>query len=121
MSRIEKINNAIRKEISKIIMEDLKDPRVEFITVTRVETTKDLSYAKIYFSILDDTLQIEKVQEGLLSCAGFIRKLLSSRLRLRHTPELIFKRDKSAEYSIKILEKIETIKNESKENNQGNQ
>ncbi len=116
MARIEKINNAIKREVSQIIMEELKDPRLGFITITRVETTRDLSYARIYFSVLGDIGQAEKVERGLLSSAGFIRKLLGGRLRLRHIPELVFRLDKSAEYTMKILEKLEVIKDESEKN-----
>ena len=116
MARIEKINNAIKREVSQIIMEELKDPRLGFITITRVETTRDLSYARIYFSVLGDVGQVEKVERGLLSSAGFIRKLLGGRLRLRHIPELVFRLDKSAEYTMKILEKLEVIKDESEKN-----
>jgi len=120
MSRIDKINNAIKKEVSQIVQEELKDPRLGFITITRVETTKDLSYAKIYFSVFAENQQLEKVESGLLSSVGFIRRLLGQRLRIRHIPELIFKLDKSAEYTMQILKKIEEIKDEPKEDHPGN-
>jgi len=116
MSRIDKINNAIKREVSQIIQEELKDPRLGFITITEVETTKDLSFAKIYFSVLAENQQVKAVEEGLLSSAGFIRKLLGQRLSIRHIPELIFKLDKSAEYSMRILQKIQEIEDESKKN-----
>ena len=113
---MDKVNNLIKKEISQIIMVDLKDPRVKFVSITDVETTRDLSYAKVYFSVFGDDKKTQKTEEGLLSCAGFIRKLLSTRLEMRHVPELVFKLDKSAEHTMKILEKIEEIKDESKKN-----
>lgn len=114
MSRIEKLNQQFRREISSIIQNELNDPRLGFITINRVEITKDLSYAKVYFSVLADAKKTAKVEKGLLSAAGYIRKLLSDRIKIRLSPELIFKLDKSTEYSIHIDEEIERLKNDSR-------
>lgn len=116
MSRIEKINQALKEEISNIIQNELNDPRLGFITITNVEITKDLRYAKVNFSVLGDAPQIQKVEKGLKSASGFIRKLIAERIRMRYAPELVFKRDNSAEYSVRIYEQLEKIKNESKKN-----
>jgi ribosome-binding factor A len=118
--RIERLNQAFKREISIIIQEDLKDPRLGFITINRVEITRDLSYARVYFSVLGNRKEVRQVQKGILSAAGYIRKLLSGRIKIRHTPELIFKLDESTEHSIHILETIERLKNESKENTKHN-
>jgi ribosome-binding factor A len=120
MSRIDKVNNSIKREISQIIQEELKDPRVGFVTITRVQTTKDLSLAKVFFSVLGSSVQADKVQDGLSSSAGFIRRLLAQRLRIRKMPELTFKLDKSVEYSIDIMKKIEELRDESKEDSSSN-
>ncbi len=100
MSRIEKLNQQFRREISSIIQNELNDPRLGFITINRVEITRDLSYAKVYFGVLADGKKTEKVEKGLLSAAGYIRKLLSKRIKIRLSPQLVFKLDKSTEYSI---------------------
>lgn len=116
MSRVEKVNKALRHEISNIIQNELKDPRLGFITITQVEISQDLRYAKVSFSVLGDKSEIDKVEKGLSSAAGFIRKLIGERIRMRYTPELSFRLDNSAEYSVRIYEQLERIKNEPKKN-----
>lgn len=118
--RVEKVANAIKKEISGIIHDELSDPRLGFITIMRVELTKDLRLAKVYFSVMGSDSQKENAKEGIESASGFIRRLIGQRIKLRFTPEIIFKLDNSIEYSIDIAEKIEKIKNELKKNNRGN-
>jgi len=98
----------------------LKDPRLGFITINRVEITKDLSYAKIFFTVLGEDKDANLALHGLESAAGYIRRLLSDRIEIRHTPELIFKLDKSIEYSMHIFEEIERLKNESKKSSKKN-
>lgn len=116
MSRIEKINQALKEEISNIIQNELNDPRLGFITITKVEITQDLHYAKVSFSVLGQQAEIEKVEQGLKSAAGFIRKLIGERIRMRFTPLISFRRDDSAEYSVRIYQQLERIKNEPKKN-----
>lgn len=118
--RVEKVANAIKKEIGAIIHDELSDPRLGFITIMRVELTKDLRLAKVYFSVMGNDSQKENAKEGIESASGFIRHLVGQRIKLRFTPEIIFKLDNSIEYSIDIAEKIEKIKNELKKNNRGN-
>lgn len=112
MSRIERVAHEIKKEMGAIVQNELGDPRVGFITIMRVEITKDLQLAKVYFSVMGNDQQKRKAQEGLESAKGFIRRLIGQRLKLRLTPEIIFKLDSSVEYSIDIAEKIERIKDE---------
>ncbi|OGX25623.1 MAG: ribosome-binding factor A [Omnitrophica WOR_2 bacterium RIFCSPHIGHO2_02_FULL_45_21] len=114
MGRVEKVANAIKEETGSIIQNELRDPRLGFITVMRVELTKDLQLARIYCSVMGSEDKKDKAMEGLESARGFIRRLLSERLKLRLSPELVFKLDKSVDYSIEISETIERIKNESK-------
>lgn len=111
MSRQDKVAEAIRKEISSIIHDELKDPRLGFITITRVELTQDLRYAKIFFSVLGKEEEYKKNKEALDSASGFIRRLVAQRIRLRFAPEISFYEDRSAEYSIRIQEVLEEIKN----------
>jgi len=109
MARCEKVASAIQKEVSSIIHDELKDPRLGFVTITRVELTGDLRFAKIFFSVLGGDQERAKTQEALNSAMGFIRRLLAERVQLRFAPEIIFKMDKSSEYSIRIQQIIDEV------------
>lgn len=110
MSRQQKVAQAIKKEVSIIIHDELKDPRLGFVTVTRVEVTPDLRQAKIFFSVLGKEQEYKRTREALDSSCGFIRRLIAQRIRLRFTPEIIFREDHSTEYSIRIEEVLNQIK-----------
>lgn len=110
MSRHDKVTEALKKEISSIIHSELKDPRLGFITVTQVELTQDLRYAKVFFSVLGKEEEHKKTKEALDSALGFIRRLVAQRIRLRFAPEISFREDRSAEYSIRIQEALNEIK-----------
>ena len=110
MSRMQKIAEAIRQEASMIIHDKLKDPRLGFVTVTRVEMTADLRLAKIYFSVLGNVEDYKKTKEALDSGLGFIRRLVAQRLNLRIAPEIMFFEDRSSEYSVRIQEVLDEIK-----------
>lgn len=110
--KIERTNDDIRYVLSKLIME-VKDPRISkyMISVTRVETTGDLRYAKVWLSAmgLDDEKEFKK---GLKSAAGWLRKELGNSLSLRYTPELVFEVDHSIEYGAHINDILEGLKND---------
>ena len=110
MSRQDKVREAIRREVSLILHEELKDPRLGFVTITRVELTPDLRYAKVFFSVLGKEQDYDKTKEALDSALGFIRKLLAERINLRFAPEIIFREDHSKEYSVRIQEVLDEIK-----------
>lgn len=122
MSRQDKVREAIRREISLILHDELKDPRLGFITITRVELTPDLRYAKVFFSVLGKEEDYNKTKKALDSSLGFIRKLLAERINLRLAPEIIFKEDHSQEYSVRIQEVLDEIKeqNEPKKSRRSN-
>ena len=103
-NRIGRINEEIRKELSALLRA-LKDPRVQggMVTVTHVDTAKDLSCARIYISALDKG-QEKEVLQGLRSAAGYLRRELGRAVRLRSTPELQFVADDSIEHGAHILE-----------------
>ncbi|MBQ9458583.1 MAG: 30S ribosome-binding factor RbfA [Oscillospiraceae bacterium] len=105
-NRINRINEEIQKELSSLFR-TLKDPRVQggMVTVTHVDTTSDLRYAKVYVSVLDKT-QEKDVIKGLKSAAGYLRRELGQALQLRYTPELQFFADDSIEYGAHILEML---------------
>lgn len=104
--KIERINSNLQKEISYIISNEVKNPNIKFVTITAVDVTNDLSYAKVYFTTLTDE---KETLNGLKSAKGFIRKTLADRVELRHIPELEFIYDESIEYGKKIEEKIKEI------------
>jgi ribosome-binding factor A len=110
MSRLERISEAVKKEVSLILQEELKDPRLGFVTITNAEVTADLKYAKVFFSVLGGDEEYKKTQLALDSASGFVRKLVGERVKLRITPEIIFKEDRSIEYSVKIEEILNEIK-----------
>ena len=118
--RIEKLQELIKQETSKMLLYDIKDPRIGFVTVTDVEMTGDLREAKIFVSIMGNEEQIKSSMEGLQSALGFVRREIGKRIRLRFTPEISFAPDKSLDYSEhiqKILLQIEkerdTVENNS--------
>ena len=110
MSRVDKIANAIKREISTIIHSELNDPRLGLVTITEVEMSPDLRIAKVSFSVLGKEEEYKKTKEALDSSLGFIRRLIAQRIRLRFAPEFIFKADKSIEYSVRIEKILNEIK-----------
>lgn len=102
--RVEKVQELMKQEISEIILRELKDPRIGFVTVTSVECTGDLREAKIFVSIMGNEHQVKNTWAGLQSGLGYIRREIGQRIRLRFTPELHFELDKSLDYSAHIQE-----------------
>ena len=109
--KIERLNHAFQEEISMILMTEIKDEDIIFVTITGVDTTSDLSYAKVYFTVLDETKK-ETTLEALTGAASFIRSKLAERVEIRHTPELKFIYDTSIEYGNHIEEIIDSINKE---------
>ena len=113
--RSEKIQGLMKQEISKSILQELKDPRIGFVTVTQVEVSRDLSLAKVYISIMGSEEQIEGSWKGLQSSLGFTRREVGHRIRLRITPELRFVLDKSLDYSDHIQKLLLQIERDEKQ------
>jgi len=109
MARKEKVEHQLRREISVILHDELKDPRLGFITITNVEMAPDLRHAKIFYSILGKEEDYAKTKLALESAQGYIRHLIATRMMLRFTPELMFREDRSTEYSIHIQKVIDEI------------
>lgn len=108
--RKERISEEVKKELSRILREEVKDPRIgELSSILRADVTGDLRYAKIFVSILGDEAEKKSTMEGLDKASGFIRKELGRSLNLRHTPELRFILDSSIEYSVDINKKISEL------------
>lgn len=110
MSRRDRVSEAIRKEVSVIVHDKLKDSRLGFVTITGVELTADLRRALIFFSVLGNEEDYKKTKKALDSALGFIRSLVAKRINLRLAPEIAFKEDRSAEYSVRIQEVLQEIK-----------
>ena len=107
-NRIGRINEEIQRELSALIPA-VKDPRVSgMISVTAVETTPDLRYAKAYISVLDKE-NGERVLKGLRSASGWLRRELGSALKLRYTPELVFQLDDSIDQGAHLLELLRSV------------
>ena len=106
--KLKRYNSAFEKEISIILQNEIKDDDIKFVTVTGVEITNDLSYAKVYITIFDKDKK-ESTLKALEKAKGFIRTELAKRVQIRHTPELRFVIDESIEYGNKIDNIIEKI------------
>ncbi len=108
-NRIHRINEQIQRELSELLRR-VKDPRVQdtMISVTRVETTPDLRYAKVYVSLLQED-RAQAAMEGLKSAGGFLRRELGGKLGLRYSPELVWALDDSIAYGAKLLKLINSL------------
>jgi ribosome-binding factor A len=108
--RIEKVNREIRKQIMRILHEEMDDPTIGLLSITKVETTLDLRESKIYFSLLDESKSI-RAKEILDRMSNFIRMNLGKRIRMKFLPQLRFIPDDSIKYSVDIYHRIEEIQN----------
>ena len=108
-NRIGRINEEIQKSLAELIRE-LKDPRVQntMISITRVEATPDLRYAKVYASFLQED-RAQDALKGLKSASGYLRRELGQQLQLRYTPELVWELDDSIIYGAKMLKLINSL------------
>ena len=108
-NRINRINEEIQKELSQLLRK-VKDPREQdtMISITRVETTPDLRYSKIYVSFLQDS-KAKDAMAGLKSAAGFLRRELGHSLQLRYAPELQWSLDDSIAYGARMLKLIDSL------------
>ncbi|ADL07992.1 30S ribosome-binding factor RbfA [Thermosediminibacter oceani] len=109
-SRTDRVSGEIKKAVSEIINNDLKDPRIQgLISVTKVEVSKDLRHAKIFLSIYGEESVKQNALEGIKNAEGFIRRELANRIRLKFIPQLNFKLDDSIEYGIHISKLLKDI------------
>lgn len=109
--RSDRIADIIKEEISTmLVMAEVKDPRIGFVTITKVALSEDLRTAKVFFSVMGTEEERESSRLGLQSASGYIRHELIKRLKLKCTPEIIFKYDDSIEYSSRINEILKGLK-----------
>jgi ribosome-binding factor A len=108
--RAQRVAERIKEEVSDILRLEIKDPGLyKIISVTSVEVSRDLGYAKIYVSVFGNHEEQENILKILGKASGFIRSELGKRIRLRHTPEVEFRLDRSLEYSAHINDVLRTL------------
>lgn len=100
--RMSRVNEQLKREITRIIRDEVKDPRIGFITLTGVEASRDLSFARVHVSVMGDEDEKEETIAGLSAAAGFIRGELGRRLHLRRAPELRFELDRGVDHARRI-------------------
>lgn len=108
--RTERLAGQIRAELANMITGGLKDPRIGFVTVTRVALTEDLRVARISVGVLGDQAQRTKTMAGLRQASGYLRRELGKRLSVRHTPELSFEYDEGLDATDRVARLLEEIK-----------
>ena len=115
--RIEKVSALIRKEMSQLLLNGIRDERVQtsLITITEVDLSGDLQHCKIFVSIFGEAIKQDEVFSGLEASAGFLRGELGRRLKLRRAPEVIFKLDKCVDKGIKVLGLLDQLEQERKD------
>ena len=112
--RSERIADLVQREVSEMLQKSIKDPRIGFVTITRVQVSDDCRQARIYYSVMGTPEDQEASLEGLQSARGFIRKELGHRLQLRYTPDILFQFDPSIEYSIRLGEIFQKLHEDEK-------
>ncbi|MBI4408895.1 MAG: 30S ribosome-binding factor RbfA [Gemmatimonadetes bacterium] len=100
--RLARLNEQFRREITELLRQEVRDPRVGTVTVTEVDVTPDLAYARVYISTLGDAAEKEQTLEGLRAAAPYLRGELGRRLRIRRVPELHFEIDRALEQALRI-------------------
>ena len=108
-SRTDRLNEEVRREVDRVIREEVSDPRVAgTFSITRVEVTRDLRYAKVFVSVLEPEFRAPLIA-ALKGAAGFIRHEMGKRVQLHFTPELLFELDTNIEYGARMASLIDTV------------
>src|SRR5690242_8947504 len=113
--RQEKLGELIAAELSDLLRTRVKDPRVGFASITRVEVSGDLRHAKVFVSVMGSQEERTETMKGLGNATGFLRHELASRLVLRYMPELVFKLDRSIEEGARMLDLIRQVEEDDRE------
>jgi len=108
--RNERLAEEIREDVARIIGGQLKDPRIGFVTVTRVELTPDLRTAHVHVGILGGGADRDKALAALRQAAGFVRRELGRRLHVRHTPEIAFHYDEGLDATERVAQLLEDVR-----------
>lgn len=107
--RMPRVNEQLKREITRVLRDEVKDPRIGFITLTDVDATRDLSLARVYVSVMGDEDEKSETLEGLNAAAAFIRGELGRRLHMRRIPELEFRLDRSLERAMRVREILDEV------------
>jgi ribosome-binding factor A len=110
--RTDRLDSQIRSELMELLQREMKDPRIGFATVTRVETARDLGSARVWVSILGTEEERDKTMRALTDAAPWLRRRLAERLTLRHMPQLVIKHDDSIEAGDRVLRLLREIDEE---------
>ena len=110
--RTDRLDSQIRSELMELLQREMKDPRIGFATVTRVETARDLGSARVWVSILGTDEERDKTMRALTDAAPWMRRRLAERLTLRHMPQLVIKHDDSIEAGDRVLRLLREIDEE---------
>lgn len=94
-SRSRRVGEQLQRELAQLLQFEVKDPRVAGVTIQAVDASRDLSFAKVFYTVMGDDKDLAQVQQGLEKSAGFLRRELGQRLVMRHVPSLVFKYDDS--------------------------
>jgi ribosome-binding factor A len=113
--RTNRLAEELKNEISVVISQEVRDPRMGFVTVTDVKVSSDLRYARIFISVFGNKEEQRQTIDALADASGFIRRQIGARIKLRYTPELTFAYDESVEQGDRMMQLIEDIKKESPE------
>lgn len=108
--RLQRIEHEIVRELSEIVREQLKDPRVGFVTFIAAQVSPDLRTARVFASPMGDERSSKATMQGLQSAAGFLSSELGKRLQTRHTPALTFVRDRSIEHGVRVTTMIDKVR-----------
>jgi ribosome-binding factor A len=100
--RADRVSDLLKAEISQMLLKEVKDPHIGFMTITGVEVSKDLHVANVFYTILGDEKQVSESAQALSRVSHFIKRQLGKRLRMRYIPDIIFRYDHSLEYGAKI-------------------
>jgi len=110
--RTDRLDSQIRSELMELLQREMKDPRIGFATITRVETARDLGSAKVWVSILGTDEDREQTMRALTAAAPWLRRQLAARLTLRHMPQLVIKHDDSIEAGDRVLKLLRELDEE---------
>ena len=108
--RAEKVAHELQRELAMILRDEIEDPRVGFVTITRLHLTDDLQHARVWFSCLGDQAERDASLVGLQRAASFIRKLIAERMALRLVPELVFQYDDALDAGDDVLKTLNALK-----------
>lgn len=112
--RVERVEQLMQEELSMVLQQGLKDPRIGFVTVTRVRVSADMGHARAFVSVMGDAEAKEKTMSGLKSAAGFVQRVLGSRIKMRSVPRIEFFLDDSVDQGFRIEEILNRIEAEKK-------